>query len=257
MAKGESGNPGKRQAAGGVRRRTGQKKATKSSAKRSRSLEPRQERSRESERKLIKAAAEVLGQHGVDGTTIPRIAAHAGLTPGAIYRRFSDKDALLEAVILGILERQDQHLKTGPSAETVGQIPLPIFAEQLVHSLLVSYRANAALFQAIRKFAQESRNNDFRRKVGRLETRSFERLVDMILASATEITHPEPRVAASLGLMMVISTLLELLLQGSDTRAWKAVVPQDDATLKRELTRAFLSYLGMRTPPSVAKPPVR
>jgi hypothetical protein len=56
------------------------------------------------EQKPLKAAAEVLGQHGVEGATIPRIAKHAGLTPGAVYRRFPDKDALLETVILGILE---------------------------------------------------------------------------------------------------------------------------------------------------------
>ena len=75
-------------------------------------LAPQQERSRESLRKLQKATAEVLGQHGVEGTTIPRIAQHAGLTPGAIYRRFHDKDALLEATILGILERQEERMKT-------------------------------------------------------------------------------------------------------------------------------------------------
>ena len=45
-------------------------------------LAPQQARSRESTRKLLKAAAEVLGQHGLEGTTIPRIAQHAGLTPG-------------------------------------------------------------------------------------------------------------------------------------------------------------------------------
>src|SRR5262252_5506298 len=77
------------------------------------SLAPQQARSRESLRKLLKAAGEVLGQHGVEGTTIPRIAAHAGLTPGAIYRRFKDKDALLEAVILRLVERQDERLRTG------------------------------------------------------------------------------------------------------------------------------------------------
>lgn len=216
-----------------------------------RSREPMQERSRESERKLLKAAAEVLGQHGVDGATIPRIAAHAGLTPGAIYRRFADKDALLQAVVLRILERQEEHLKTGPSAETIGQIPLPVFAEQIVHSLLVSYRANAPLLRAIRKFAQESSNQEFRKKVSRLETRSLERLIDMLAASAKDIAHPEPRVAVSLGLMMVISTLIEILLNSSDARVWKGVVPQDDATLKRELTRAFLSYLGVRAEASV------
>ena len=40
-------------------------------------LAPQQERSRESLRKLMKATREVMGQHGLDGATIPRIAAHA------------------------------------------------------------------------------------------------------------------------------------------------------------------------------------
>ncbi len=44
--------------------------------------------------------------------------------------------------------------------------------------------------------------------------------------------------------MMVISTLHELLLHTTDVKAWKDLLPQDDPTLKRELTRAFLRYLG-------------
>src|SRR5579862_8338062 len=108
-------------------------------------LAPQQARSRESLRRLLKAAMEVLGQHGLEGATIPRIAQHAGLTPGAIYRRFSDKDALLETVILGILERQDERLRSGLTPEMAAQIPVPVFAEQMIHSLVVSYRANAGL----------------------------------------------------------------------------------------------------------------
>src|SRR5579863_5652122 len=80
-------------------------------------LAPQQARSRESMRKLLKAAAEVLGQHGLEGTTIPRIAQHAGLTPGAVYRRFPDKEALLEAVVIGILERQEQRLRSTLTAD--------------------------------------------------------------------------------------------------------------------------------------------
>src|SRR3954464_16035542 len=97
-------------------------------------LEPQQERSRESLRKLLKAATEVLGQHGVEGTTIPRIAHHAGLTPGAVYRRFRDKDALLETVILGILQRQHERLSVLYTPAMASQIPLPLFAEQMINS---------------------------------------------------------------------------------------------------------------------------
>jgi AcrR family transcriptional regulator len=209
------------------------------------SLEPQQARSRESLRKLMKAAAEVLGQHGVEGTTIPRIAVHAGLTPGAIYRRFSDKDALLEAVILGILERQDERLRSGLTPEMAGQIPLPVFAEQLVHSLVVSYRANAGQMRAMRQFVRSRMDTEFWKKACRLEVRSYERLVALILANAKDIRHPEPNMAVSLGLMMVISTLQELVLDTSEIKVWKGLLPQDDRTLKKELTRAFLSYLGV------------
>src|SRR6185369_13202095 len=99
-------------------------------------LEPQQARSRESLRRLLKAATEVLGQHGVEGTTIPRIAQHAGLTPGSVYRRFHDKEALLETVILGVLERQDERLHASMTLEMAQQIPLPVFAEQLINGMV-------------------------------------------------------------------------------------------------------------------------
>src|SRR5499425_37315 len=102
-------------------------------------LAPQQARSRESLRKLLKAATEVLGQHGLEGTTIPRIAEHAGLTPGAIYRRFRDKDALLEAAILGILERQEERLKGGLTPAMAAKIPLEVFAAQIVGGMVTTY----------------------------------------------------------------------------------------------------------------------
>src|SRR4029450_8312226 len=109
--------------------------------------------SRESLRKLLKAATEVLGQHGVERTTIPRIAEHAGLTPGAIYRRFRDKDALIEAAILGILERQEERLKGGITPAKAAKIPLDVFAEQIIGGLVVTYRGHAPMLRAFRQFA--------------------------------------------------------------------------------------------------------
>jgi AcrR family transcriptional regulator len=80
-------------------------------------LEPQQAQSRESLRRLLQAAAEVLGQHGLAGTTIPRIANHAGLTPGAVYRRFKNKDVLLETMILRLLEDQEKDLRQSITPE--------------------------------------------------------------------------------------------------------------------------------------------
>src|SRR5437870_12805782 len=158
-------------------------------------LEPQQARSRESTRKLLKAAAEVLGQHGVEGTTIPRIAQHAGLTPGAVYRRFPDKDALLEAVVIGILERQEQRLRIALTPAMARQIPLAVFAEQLISSMLVSYRASAGLLRAIRQFTHGRANSAFYKKVVKLEFRTYRYLVELFLAHGKQIKHPQPKQA--------------------------------------------------------------
>lgn len=208
-------------------------------------LVPQQARSRESMRKLLKAAAEVLGQHGVDGATIPRIARHAGLTPGAVYRRFPNKDALLEAMILGIMESQDERLRTVLTPAMASQIPLAVFAEQFISSMLVGYRARAGLLRALRLFVQARYNTTFCKKVAKLEMRSYQYLVGLFLVHRDQIKHPDPEVAASFALMMLVSALIELVLSDHDLKNWQTVIPKDDLSLKRELLRSFLSYLGV------------
>jgi len=209
-------------------------------------LAPQQARSRESMRKLLKAAAEVLGQHGLEGATIPRIARHAGLTPGAIYRRFPDKEALLETVIIGILERQDERLRTMLTPDMARQIPLAVFAEQLINNLLVGYRANAALLRALRKFTQGRDHTSFYKKAAGLEMRTFQYLVDLFLVRRKEVKRLDPEMAVSFALVTLISTLIELILVDHDMQNWQAVLPKDDMSLKRELLRSFLSYLGIK-----------
>ncbi|HET8826755.1 MAG TPA: helix-turn-helix domain-containing protein [Terriglobales bacterium] len=220
-------------------------------AKKHKTLEPQQERSRESLRKLLKAAAEVLGQHGVEGTTIPRIAEHAGLTPGAVYRRFRDKDELLETAILGILERQEERMKIGLRPSSAGQIPLPVFAESVIGNLVIGYRANAALLRAMRQFVYGRAQTPFWKKAARLEMRSFRRLVDLFLAHRDEIGHPQPRVAISVGLMMVISAIFEMEVMPQNpaliAELWKGLWPADERSLKRELVRAFLNCVGAKS----------
>lgn len=214
------------------------------------SLAPQQARSRESLRKLLKAAAEVLGQHGVEGATIPRIARHAGLTPGAVYRRFPDKDALLETVILGILERQDERLRVALTPDMARQIPLAVFAEQLITSMLISYRANAGLLRAVRQFLQGRDETAFYKKAAKQEIRSFQYLMDLFLVHRKQIRHRDPQVAVAFALITLSSTLIELILVDHDLRCWQAVIPKDDQTLKRELLRNFLGHLGVDPPES-------
>ena len=187
----------------------------------------------------------MLGQQGVAGATIPRIAAHAGLTPGAVYRRFRNKDVLLETAILRVLEDQGKVLLLALTVETAAEIPFPALAEQVINSLVISYRVNASLLRAVRQFLQEKEGSPFWKKASKLELRTFEYLVSIFVTSGREIKQADPRAAVALGLVMVVGTLWEVVVNPGDVKLWKGLLPKDDRTLKGELTRAFLSYLGV------------
>lgn len=196
-------------------------------------------------RKLLEAATEVLGRYGVEGTTIPRIARHAGLTPGSVYRRFHDKEALLETAILEILEQQEEKMKTRLAPLATSRIPLPSFAEQVIGGMVAAYRANAGLLRGMRQFVQSRANTAFCRKVFELEVRHFQRTVDLFLSYGKEIRHPHPRSAVSLALMMIVGTLYQLVVWPTDLKHLRGLLPHDDQILTQELARAFLSYLGV------------
>jgi AcrR family transcriptional regulator len=208
-------------------------------------LAPQQARSRESTRKLLKAVSEILGLVGLEGATVPRIAELAGLTPGAVYRRFPDKDALLETAILGILERQDERLRIGITPETARQIPLAVLVAQLIISTLVSNRAHTRLLRTIRQFVYGREHTPFYRKAVKLERRTLQYVVELFLVHREEIKHPDPQMAITFALMTLTSALTELILTDNDMKNWGAVLPRDEQSLRRELGRAFLSYLGI------------
>ena len=54
---------------------------------------------------LAQAALALIAAHGLNRLSLARVARRVGLVPSAIYRHFSGKDALLDAVIALIRER--------------------------------------------------------------------------------------------------------------------------------------------------------
>jgi AcrR family transcriptional regulator len=53
----------------------------------------------ERRREIVEAAVQLLGKHGVQGTTVSRIAAAAGIARGALYQHFPNREAVLEAAL--------------------------------------------------------------------------------------------------------------------------------------------------------------
>src|SRR5262245_3967562 len=206
----------------------------------------KQSRSRESLQRLLEAAANVLDERGLEGATIPRIAARAGLSPGAVYRRFPDKDALLQTVILTELEQNDENAKTLLTPKFAEQGSLQHFAKQFIQNSLLALRQNPTLKRALDHYVLTHPNVAFRKKVSKLNIRTGRRVADFLLLKRKEIKHPDPEAAVSFALVQVDSTLREIVILEAMSEEWSSLLPKDDNQLVRELTRAFLSYLGVK-----------
>jgi AcrR family transcriptional regulator len=61
-------------------------------------LPPRQERSRQTLERILDAAEALFTRKGYENTTLVDVATLAGLSIGSIYRRFPDKDSILQTV---------------------------------------------------------------------------------------------------------------------------------------------------------------
>jgi len=206
----------------------------------------KQSRSRESLQRLLNAAVEVLNERGLEGATIPRIAARAGLSPGAVYRRFPDKDALLQTVVLTELEQMDENTRTQLTPELAEKSSLRQFAKQMIQGSLQIHRQYSTLKRTMDQYVLTHPNAAFRKKVFKLNISAIRQVADFLLLKRKEIKHPDPEAAVSFALIQLACTMRDVTLLDTISDDWASILPMDDDKLLEELTRAFLSYLGVR-----------
>ena len=138
-------------------------------------------------------------------------------------------------------------MKTSLTQLATNQVPLPEFAGKIIGGMVGAYRANAGLLRGMRQFLQRRVNSPFKKKALALEATHFQRTVDLFLLYRKEIHHPQPRMAVSLALRMIVGALYQVVVWPMQLKATKDLLPGNDDALARELTRAFLAYLGVET----------
>jgi Transcriptional regulator len=199
---------------------------------------PQQVRSRETLDRILDAAEQVLEEKTFGEATLAEIMERAGVTVGAFYRRFPDKDALLhhldERFFAELHCRADDVLDPGRWTdkgtrpildEFVGQA-VDVYSTRrgLLRSLFLRARTDAVLQQSAMKV-----NEVFIAKLREL------------VVPRGEVIHPDPPRAVELGFMMLVGALRELVVFGE---IWPAP-PTDMAALRIELTRMYCGYLGV------------
>ena len=123
---------------------------------------------------ILTSAAELFGQRG-DDAQIEEIAAHAGLGVGTVYRHFTDKQALVAAIVG---RRFEAATDLALAAEQVAD-PAESF-ERLLYGYLESVADDSAFRRALlgpdepRWEAIAAQKSAFREVVGRIVTRAVD-----------------------------------------------------------------------------------
>jgi len=201
---------------------------------------PQQHRSQETLDRILDAAEHVLDSKSFSEATLVEIMEQAGVTVGAFYRRFPDKDALLhlmdERFFAELYQRGDAVLDpdrwTNHAAADI--------VRAFVHEAVDMYRQRRGLLRSLLLRARiDPVIQDSARGVNAHVTAA---LIRVLLPHASATTHPDPQRAIELGYRMLVGALRETILF---SEVWPAPGAVESMDLADELSRMYLGYLGI------------
>lgn len=129
----------------------------------------------ERQREIIEATVQLLAKHGVQGTTVSRIAAAVGMARGALYQHFPNREAVLEAALAAMGERSSDWIvrSSGPD------VPARLLDMGEAHSCWSS----AAYDTFVRPFFQliaSNRDTGLTRLITERQQQDFRYLVELV-----------------------------------------------------------------------------
>lgn len=170
--------------------------------------EPRQQRSRETLERVLAAGEELLLESGLDGFTISEIARRAGLSPGAIYGRFTNKDALLHLIHERLLDGLSLDLDEQVARVTSEHAALQARIVELTTTVAACFREQAVLLRIF--FTLGGRDSVITSQGGEWMLGVSRRLLEALAECREQIRHPAPDRALS----MSVQTILGACMRG-------------------------------------------
>lgn len=171
---------------------------------------PQQARSRAALARILNSAEEVLLADGLDDFAMARVAQVAGVSVGAVYRRFAGRQELLDAVIDRTLTQLEEDL--AESLKEFGQGGLAdlvkAFTASLAGTLSAKRRVTVALL-GHGSTASAARAGKSRETIQRL-------FLEAASAHREQIRHPDPQLA----MMMTARTITGACIHRVASPTW-------------------------------------
>jgi AcrR family transcriptional regulator len=149
-----------------------------------------QERGRHTLERLLDAAEQMLDFVGLEGATVPAIAAGAGVSVGTVYKRFPDKDAVLRAVyerfFADLLAANQFALDPAKWVDT----PTIELVTTVVAGMVEGYRSRQSLIRSLLLFAHTHADSEFRERAEERRLESLKLFEALLRDRKEDIGHP-------------------------------------------------------------------
>jgi len=199
---------------------------------------PKQQRSRDSMERVLDAGAELFEEQGSE-LTIQQVSQRAGVSVGAIYARFGNKESLVRAIhrhAMAEIGAMNALLEPGEWADTLSP-------EQFVREVV---RRESEVFRTYRGLLRASMHlgasDDVVAARGSAGSRAGARAFKALLLSRLggSIAHDDPDLAADVCFRMVYSALARQVMYGP---TFESERPIEWDALVSELGSACAAYL--------------
>jgi AcrR family transcriptional regulator len=204
---------------------------------------PQQRRSQETLTRLLGAAESLLEEKSFREVSVNEIVQRAGSSIGAFYARFANKQALLECLTEAFTRDTEEEARRLAVSRDWGATPLETAIAEYVRVLVRQHRKHRGTLRALAS-ASMTRGRDAV-DLGHAGMVPPLPLIDLIANRRSEIGHPNPDVAAHLGLGMIVSAIRERVLFPELSASPRPMTPVTDAVFAEELARALVGFLGV------------
>jgi AcrR family transcriptional regulator len=110
---------------------------------------------------LIQCAIDAIDEVGYKRATLTEIATRAGITKGAIFYHFANRDELMNTVFMHVVNAGSEFILAGVRAAETPRDQLRAYVQSFVASLRVDPRAIRVLFVIMRNLADENHGREW------------------------------------------------------------------------------------------------
>src|SRR3981081_3079448 len=210
------------------------------------SLPTFQDRGRQTLQRLLDAAERTLESDGLEGATVPAIAARAGMSVGNVYKVSLDEDALPQAVYEGFFPESFAANEFALDPAKWEGAPTAELLSTLVTGMIEGYRVRRSLVRALLLYAQTHPDPAFRSHSEQVRLQSLGLFERLLRDRRADIGHPHPERAIRFVVMLIGHALETAVLSEAGGGLSSGDFLSHPAETSSELCRILFGYLLVR-----------